>query len=174
MRVCGENIADAVSRPAQTRPRFRRAGAGVTLIELVAVLAMLGLIAAIALPRLADADLWMAEGEAAACKLAATLRLARRLSIENAATNALGYAVIGTKTAYQILDLGGGQAGEWIPLPDGWQFDMPNYNVMFDAYGGVRLATASPEGFVIGKDAQSWIVGFDPATGYVWHEPGKE
>lgn len=177
--MCGmygrrESVADSVSRMARARVRWRRAPAGVTLIELLAVVVMLGLLAAVALPRLAEANLWMAEGQAAACKCAATLRLARRMAVENAADNTLGYVLVCTNTTYRILDPTAGGFGEWIALPHGWQFDRSDYVVLLDPYGGARPAVGLPDDVVIRKGAHQWIIHFEPATGYVWYERGEE
>ena len=176
-----ESVANSVSRMARARRCWRRAPAhtgpywtGVTLIELLAVIVMLGLLAAVALPRLAKANLWMAEGEAAACRFAATLRLARRMAVENAADNPLGYMVVCTGTTYRILDPKTGGFGEWIALADGWQFDRSNYVVLLDPYGGARPAVGLPDELVIRKGTHRWIIHFEPATGYVWYEQGEE
>ena len=169
-----ESVANSVSRMARARRRWQRAPAGVTLVELLAVVVMLGLLASMVLPRLAEANLWMAEGEAAACKFAATLRLARRMAVENAADNPLGYMVVCTRTTYRILDPMVGGFGEWIALADGWQFDRSDYVVLLDPYGGARPAVGLPDELVIHKATHQWIIHFEPATGYVWYEQGEE
>jgi len=174
MHARDDSVVDGVSRPARPRLRLRRAGAGVTLIELLAVVVVLGLVAAIALPRLANADLWMAKGEAGVRKVVATARLARRMAIENAATNASGYTLICTQGTYRILNMSNLTYGEEISLADGWQFDRSDYVVAFTPYGGAIKGGGLSDNMIIGNGEKQWAVHFEPATGHVWCEQEEE
>jgi len=174
MHARDDSVVDGVSRPARPRPRLRGAGAGVTLIELLAVVVVLGLVAAIALPRLANADLWMAEGEAGVRKVVATARLARRMAIENAATNASGYTLICTQRTYRILNMSNFTYGEETSLTDGWQFDRSDYLVAFTPYGGALKGGGLSDDMIIRTGEKRWAVHFEPATGYVWCERKEE
>ncbi|HUU90389.1 MAG TPA: prepilin-type N-terminal cleavage/methylation domain-containing protein [Phycisphaerae bacterium] len=173
MHARDESIADGASRPARARPRCCRA-AGVTLIELLAVVVVLGLMAAIALPRLADANLWMAEGEAGVRKVVATARLARRMAIENAADNSTGYALVCTQRSYRVLNTRNWTYGEETVLADGWQFDRSDYVLLFDPYGGAHRGGGLTGDMIIRKDEKRWAVHIEPATGHVWCEQKEE
>ncbi|KPJ76885.1 MAG: hypothetical protein AMS14_01480 [Planctomycetes bacterium DG_20] len=170
MHARGENVADGVTRLARARPRFRRAGAGITLIELLAVVVVFGLIAAIALPRLAGADLWMVEGEASARKVVATAWLARRMAIENAADNPTGYLLTCTQRSYRILNAKNWTYDEEAFLADGWQFDRSDYVVAFDPYGGATRGGGLVDDMIIRKGENRWAVRLESATGHVWCE----
>jgi len=156
--------------PAGLPPK--RAGPGVTLLELLAVVAIVGILAALTVPRLADSAAWSVRGEKCAAQVAAALKLARRLAVENGATNPTGYAVECAQASYRILNLNTGVYEPAVTLAAGWRFSVSNYRVAFDPYGGARETnghSASLE-LVNLKDASLWAVNFEPATGYVWYK----
>ena len=65
-----------------------------SLIELIVVVICIGILAAVAVPRLNFAAISKHKAEAAALKIAIDIRRARRLSISNAATNTEGFKLI--------------------------------------------------------------------------------
>ncbi len=152
--------------------RLRRARRAFTLPELLIVIVLMGILAALVVPRLARANLWGSEGKAAAKHVAATLRLARQRAIDHAADNPLGYKFQGFAAAYRVEETGGISYGDLHELPDGWQFELSNYAVWFDPYGGVQGWIAPDTTLAIRKGGERWLVRFDAATGYAWYEEG--
>jgi prepilin-type N-terminal cleavage/methylation domain-containing protein len=70
-----------------------RSNKGYSLTELVIVVAIMAVMAAVAVPRFSFALVGRTKAEAAAYKLMADLRLSRIMAIGNAATNDKGYLV---------------------------------------------------------------------------------
>jgi prepilin-type N-terminal cleavage/methylation domain-containing protein len=79
-----------------------RSKKGYSLTELVIVVAIMGVMAAMAIPRFSTSLVGKTKAEAAAYKLIADLRLARSMAIRDAATNDKGYEVDLTSTTYTI------------------------------------------------------------------------
>jgi Tfp pilus assembly protein FimT len=82
-----------------------------SLIELVIIVAFLGIIAFIAVPRLNFALISKQKAETTARKIVTDLRRTRRLAISDAANNTVGFALYmdgpggaGSRTFYQIRD----------------------------------------------------------------------
>jgi len=144
----------------------------VTLLELLAVVAIVGILAALTVPRLADSAAWSVRGEKCAAQVAAALKLARRLAVENGATNPTGYAVECTQASYRLLNLTTGAYEPAVTLAGGYRFKTTNYRVAFDPYGGARETNGYPSSLQIVNNGgiTKWAVNFEPATGYVWCE----
>ena len=80
-----------------------------TLIELILVVIFLGILSAIAVPRLQLAAISKQKAESLAAKIVTDFRRTRTLAISNAATNTMGFALNMTGTApyfaYEIVNL---------------------------------------------------------------------
>jgi Tfp pilus assembly protein FimT len=138
-------------------------------MELLAVVVILGVLAAVAMPRFSNSATWSVRGEKDAAKVAATLRLARRMAVENAAVNPTGYAVECSATSYRILNLYTGAYGPATALASGWEFDKNNYKVVFNPYGGATETNNLSDHLELHSLTEEWNVNFEPATGYVWY-----
>lgn len=84
--------------------KFRKA---FTLAELIIVVALIGIMAMVAVPRLHFGAIRKKKAETVASKIATGLRLTRRLAITNAAENTDGYSLsmTGSFTGYEITNL---------------------------------------------------------------------
>ena len=137
------------------------------------VVLLVGLMLALALPRLADSAVWGSAGEAAAKEVAAAMRLARQQAVDHGTDSPSGYRFEAGTNSYCNLNVTTGQCGPRQYLPEGWAFERTDYTVWFDAYGGVIAWTGSVGAEVaISKGADRWLIRFDPSTGYAWHEKG--
>ena len=78
-----------------------------TLAELIIVVALIGIMAIVAVPRLHFGAIRKKKAETVASKIATGLRLTRRLAITNAAENTDGYSLsmTGSFTGYDITNL---------------------------------------------------------------------
>jgi len=174
LSVCrmGREPAGAGFRGASARRR-ERGPPGVTLLEMLLVVGLLALLAAVALPRFATSATWAAQGEASARKVVAAMRLARRMAVDHGATNATGYRVECAGSTCRIFDLG---AGAYYATPttlaDGWSFEGSGWTVIFNPYGGAQVQGGQPAYAAISGSAGRWLVHLESATGYVWYEGG--
>lgn len=137
-----------------------------TLLELLAVVVILAVLATVAVPRLASSTVAVSKGESGATGVADTLRLARRLAVEHGATNVGGYSVVCTATSYAVKDLSTATLGPSTDLPAGWTFESSTYTVTFDPYGAAT-ASGGVTSLSLTDGTRHWHVNFVPATGYV-------
>ena len=158
------------------RPRvvpWRAGKPGVTLLEMLLVVGLLAILAAVALPRFATSATWAAQGEVSARKVVAAMRLARRMAVDHGATNATGYRVECAGSTCRTFDLG---AGAYYATPttlaDGWAFEGDGWTVIFNPYGGAQIQGGQPAYAAISGSAGRWLVHLESATGYVWYEGG--
>lgn len=79
----------------------------ITLVELILIVLFLGILAAIAVPRLNFPAITRKQVETVARKIVTDLRRTRSLAISDAAENTDGYALnmTGSPTGYEIVDL---------------------------------------------------------------------
>jgi len=82
---------------------------GVTLAELIIVVAIIGVMTFIAVPRMGFSLVNTGKTQTTAYKIAAAIRYARSLAISDAATNTQGYMVSmtgsGSYTGYEVVNL---------------------------------------------------------------------
>ena len=79
--------------------------AGVTLPELLTVVAILGALALIAIPRLPMGAIWKSQADVLSAKLATDLRRTRSMAIRDAATNSSGYRMVVAASQYRLENL---------------------------------------------------------------------
>jgi Tfp pilus assembly protein FimT len=72
---------------------MRKQRIGLTLVEMIMVAVFLGILSAIAIPRINSASITKKSVETTAKKVVAALRRTRSLAILNAASNSQGYAM---------------------------------------------------------------------------------
>lgn len=87
--------------------------AAFSLVELILIVAFIGIFAVIAVPRLNFAIISKQKADTVARKIVTDLRLTRRLAISDAANNTIGFALrfdgpggSGWRTSYEIVDRG--------------------------------------------------------------------
>ncbi len=135
------------------------------------VVALLGVLAAVAVPRFAASVIWETEGEASAKQIVATLRLARRMAIDQAATDPSGFLVSGSGAIYAVYEAGTMQmVGEQKRLADGWGF-AAGFQTVFDPLGAAT-GTTGTDAVLIQRDGNQWGIDIAPSTGAVRHVEG--
>jgi len=166
---------DGAGRPGDRSEKLRRTSArlpirrvgrsAVTLPELILVLVILGILAAVAVPRFAESNLLATKAEGSVKDVVATLRLARRMAIDRAATNPNGFYVIGSGDTYAIYASDTGQTeGEPKRLADGWLFQT-GYKIQFNALGSVANLANGMNVIDIRKGGETWRIELYGATG---------
>ena len=138
---------------------------GVTLPELILVIVILGILAAVAVPRFAESNLLATKAEGSVKDVVATLRLARRMAIDRAATNPNGFHAIGSGDTYSIYAPDTGRT-EGAPkrLASGWLFQTA-YTVRFDTLGSATNLAGGMNTIDIQKGGETWRIELYGATG---------
>ena len=169
LEVAAGPLGAAPGRARAPAPGRRSAGAGITLLEVILAAALLGILAAVAVPRLANSAIWAVKGEASAKQVAATLRLARRMAIDQRATEPNGFYVAGSGGSYAVYEADTMQrAGEERHLADGWQF-AAGFNTAFDPLGAATGSTG-PDAVVVQGHGKQWSLEITASTGAVRYE----
>ena len=153
-------------RRTTARRPIRRAGrSAVTLPELILVIVILGILAAVAVPRFAESNLLATKAEGSVKDVVATLRLARRMAIDRAATNPSGFHAIGSGDTYSIYAPDTGRT-EGAPkrLASGWLFQTA-YTVRFDTLGSATNLAGGMNTIDIQKGGETWRIELYGATG---------
>jgi len=165
----GDDRPIRLGRPDARHPCGRSVRRAFTLLELILVVVLLGVLAAVAVPRFAGSAIWETEGEASAKQVVATLRLARRMAIDQAATNPSGFLVGGSGTIYAVYEADTMQmVSEQKRLADGWGF-AASFQTAFDPLGAAT-GTTGTNAVLIQRDSNQWGIDIAPSTGAVRHE----
>jgi len=159
-------IRRAGLRPGVAGLRPGEAGrSAVTLPELILVIVILGILAAVAVPRFAESNLLATKAEGSVKDVVATLRLARRMAIDRAATNPNGFCAIGSGDTYSVYAADTGRT-EGAPkrLASGWLFPIA-YTVRFNTLGSATNLAGGMNAIDIQKGGETWRIELYGATG---------
>lgn len=131
---------------------------------------IIGIFAAIAVPRLNFATVSKYKTEAAARKIVADLRLTRRLAISDAANNTFGYELVLTGSVpyktYNIRNLKGLVVVSSHTIDSDVTIDSPTgIRFMFGPLGNLKLGSAYK--LVVSGGGKSFTIDIHPATGAV-------
>jgi Tfp pilus assembly protein FimT len=137
-----------------------------TLIELIIIVAILGALAFIAVPRLQLGTIYRKQADTVARKIVTDLRRTRQLAISDAATNTTGFSLNRTGSTYQIVDLSTGTA-----IPNGtFTIDSKitcsgGASFQFGPLG--NLKTGSDSQLSVSADGRTFTISITPATGMI-------
>lgn len=171
--------SDSLTRPAVTNrcrscwveiargvPMVSRKGH--TLAELLIVVVIVGVLAAVAIPRLQFGLVDRSHAEATAWKIVTDLRRARSLAILHAATNTRGFALEvqhrGTRTTYDLVDLSSSHAVDSHTLTSDVAWDGGS-QFRFNQLGA--LQEGSDNTLEISGGKRVFVIHIVPATGTV-------
>lgn len=135
-----------------------------TLVELIVVVAILGALAFIAIPRLQFTAIYRKQADTVARKIVTDLRRTRQLAISNAATNTNGFALNRSGLTYQIVD------GNVTPIPNGTFSIDPKItcsggtNFQFGPLGNL---TGSDSQLAVSANGKIFTITITPATGMI-------
>jgi len=136
-----------------------------TLVELIIIVAILGALAFIAIPRLRLAVLYGQQADTVARKIVTDLRRTRQLAISNAATEPNGFALNRDGLTYEIVD------GSGTPIPNGTFSIDPKITCsdgtifQFGPLG--NLKTGSHSRLAVSAGDKTFTISITPATGMI-------
>jgi len=135
-----------------------------TIVELIVIVAILGALAFIAIPRLRFAALYRKQADTVARKIVTDLRRTRRLAISDAATNTDGFALNIIGSTYQIVD------GDETPIPNGTFSIDPKITCSGGTsfqFGPLGNLTGSDSQLIISAEGKIFTISITPATGMI-------
>jgi len=135
-----------------------------TLVELLVVVAIAGILATVAIPRLQFGAVYRSRGEAAAWKIVTDLRRARSLAITHAATKPDGYALNVQSSSYEIVDVGMQTVVDSHTL-DSKVSHVGQQSFRFNALGA--LESGSDTSLTLSASDTTFAITVVPATGAV-------
>lgn len=147
---------------------MKRTKTGISFIEVLFVLVLLGILAAVALPRLQMGAVSKQTAKTFAHQLTADLRYARQLALTNAAENTLGFELVmsgsGSYSGYQIRNRQTAAAVHTYPISPDIQVTGGG-TFVFGPFG--NLLTGSDTALQVAAGDESYSITVFPATGSV-------
>jgi Tfp pilus assembly protein FimT len=157
----------------QIRPVNRRAA---TLAELMVIVVILGVFAAIAVPRLNYAIIRRYKAETTAKKIVAVLRRVRGLALANGATNTVGYSLAmsppegaAVRTFYRIRNLDTGVVLDQYTFDPDVSVWSDKMGIRFGPLGNLNEAGGGgyPTEIRVSAEGKIFTIGFVRATGTI-------
>lgn len=137
-----------------------------TLVELIAIVVIVGVLAFVAIPRLPFATLYRKQAGTVARKIVTDLRRTRGFAISSAATNTDGFSLNRTGLTYEIVDLSNGTT-----IPNGtFSIDSKitcsgGTSFQFGPLG--NLKTGSDSHLTVSAEGKIFTISVTPATGII-------
>ena len=140
------------------------------LVELIIVVMWLGILAAIAVPRLNRAAISKNRTETIARKIVADLRLTRRLAISDAANNTMGFELkmVGAVpyTSYKIENVKTHATVAAFTIDSGVSISCPTgIRFIFGSLGNLKVGSGT--GIIVSAEGKTFTITIIPATGTV-------
>ena len=167
-----DNVLFPSIRSAPIRPNRR----ATSLVELMLIVVILAVFAALAVPRLDYAIVKRYKAEATARKIVTDLRRARGLATSNAATNTAGYSMAmsgsagaGVRTSYQIRNLDTAAVLDEHPFDSDVTVWSDKEGIRFGPLGNLTEAGSGgyPSEIRISAEGKIFTIGFVIATGAI-------